>query len=35
MKLNKKNRGSIAILATLTATALFGMLGLTFDAASG
>src|SRR5258708_6646658 len=30
---HKRRRGSIAILGTLTATALFGMLGLTFDAA--
>jgi len=30
---HKRQRGSIAILGTLTMTALFGMLGLTFDAA--
>jgi Flp pilus assembly protein TadG len=33
MRLRHRRRGSIAILGTLTATALFGMLGLTFDAA--
>jgi Flp pilus assembly protein TadG len=30
---HRRQRGSIAILGTLTMTALFGMLGLTFDAA--
>src|SRR5258708_25113517 len=32
-RFNSRRRGSIAILGTLTMTALFGMLGLTFDAA--
>src|SRR5881392_3160565 len=32
-RFNSRRRGSIAILGTVTMTALFGMLGLTFDAA--